>query len=121
MEKYICDEIKRLMAENGLTYREVAKEMGCTYQNVWERLNNRPNVAFCSLRKILNAFGYDFDLVALEPGALDAVDQAAFFEAMEEKELPFTSASDLLAAMKVGINIVEKSSKKKLKKHKYPC
>lgn len=104
----IQDEIKKLMQENGVSYRDVAEKWRCSFQNVWQRLNNRPAPAFYAMRKILNAFDYDFEFQALEPGALDSMDKAAFLESMEETETSYSDVEAMLAAMKIGIAIVRK-------------
>ena len=55
-------ETKRLMRERGISYRELAKKVGCDHTMIYYIVNNR--VKYCSL-SLLSALAYAFGCTLL--------------------------------------------------------
>lgn len=107
----IQNDIKKIMSDNGITYRQIAEKMGCTYQNVWNKLNNRPEPTFTALRHIVNAMGYDFGVLPDEPDGGTHVDAESIFRSAEEADMSYSSVVALLEASKVHIFIKKTTGK----------
>lgn len=99
----IAEVIKMYMEDNRISYDDVAKKIGWSRQNLWDKLNKRSEPNLESMKKIADGLGFTFKLAKTnEPDKTK--EAAALFEAVEMVQISYSDVEKILNS--VGYSLI---------------
>lgn len=103
----IMDMIRSWMKEEGLTYEELAKLIGWTKQNLWMKMNKTEYPNFDTVRKIVEALGYEIQFEMMDNNPVGNVNLQELYKTTEEQQVSFDVVKDLINAMGYEVKFVK--------------
>lgn len=102
------DSIVKYIEDQGMTQEEAAAVVGCSRQNLWDKLN-KGSSRFHKMIPIFTAFGFDLNIVH-EDGSPVEFDARKFIEAATgSKNMYFDDLENIINAMGYKYELVKKA------------
>lgn len=104
----VVDYIVKYIEDQGMTQEEAAAVVGCSRQNLWDKLN-RGSSRFHNMLPIITAFGFELHIVH-EDGSPAGFDEDKFIAAVSRaRNMYIDDLENIIIAMGYRFNLVRKA------------
>lgn len=99
------DIIVREIESRGISQNKAAEICGMTRQRLWDVLDKR-NPRFRTMKKIMEAFGFQICLIDKESGMIRGEKETSeFLKACEEENVPYDSIVRILGSVGIVVDL----------------
>lgn len=96
----VSEEIKQYMRENNISYRETAKRIGWSSQNLWDKLNKRAEPNMENVKRIVESLGGTIEIESCH-----SIDATKLFTAVENEQIGYSVVEKILNSVGCSLKI----------------